>query len=382
MATIGINALFLVPGDVGGTETYFRQNLRYMVNDEQHRFVLFISRDSKKLLQEEVGWRENVDLVTLPFNSSVRPVRIIVEQLLLPLIAWKKRVKALWSPGYTAPLFSSCPQAVTIHDLQYKTHPDDLTLLERVTLDFLVKNSCRRCEAVISVSEFSKTEIIKFGFAKAEKIHAVLEGVDPDFGVAHELKSLTEFGIPENSRFLLCVAHTYPHKKVETLVKAFCLLENEIPHLLVIIGKARRGEEKVQHSIAQMHDRDRLLRLSGLSAADLKTFYQKADVFILPSEYEGFGLPILEAMLSGTSVIATSKASIPEVGGKCAIYVKDNSPESFANAIRNCLSEDVETKRRRLARGKAWAKSFCWAKSAEETLGILINLINKENEKI
>ncbi|MCI5209799.1 MAG: hypothetical protein D3910_13630 [Candidatus Electrothrix sp. ATG2] len=160
---IGVNTLFLVPGDVGGTEIYLRRNLLAMVADSPRDvFVLFTTLDNEQLFRDELTSFANVEYVLLPFRAAVRPLRIVCEQLLLPWSVWKSRVDVLWSPGYTAPALCSCPQAVTVHDLQYKSHPDDLSFLERITLDVLVRTACRQCEAVIAVSGFSREEILRY----------------------------------------------------------------------------------------------------------------------------------------------------------------------------------------------------------------------------
>ncbi|MGB5686554.1 MAG: glycosyltransferase, partial [Candidatus Electrothrix sp.] len=205
---IGINTLFLVPGDVGGTEIYLRRNLLAMVVDNpQDVFVLFTTLDNQGLFRDELKAVANVEYVILPFRAAIRPLRIACEQVLLPWYVWKSKVAVLWSPGYTAPALCSCPQAVTVHDLQYKSHPDDLTFLERMTLDFLVRTACRQCEAVIAVSAFSKDEILRYSFADEKKVHAVPEGVEPDFArpvTEEEAVSLPVAGNP----YILCVAHT------------------------------------------------------------------------------------------------------------------------------------------------------------------------------
>lgn len=372
---IGINALFLVPGDVGGTEIYFRQNLRRMVaSNSSIQFVLFVTSDSINVLKEDLALCDNVEMVSLPVPRSIRPVRIVVEQLLLPLVILRHKIDVLWSPGYTAPLLCHCPQAVTIHDLQYKTHPEDLSWLERWTLDFLVKNGCKKCDAVISVSEFSKQEILRFNFAGSHKVVAVPEGVDPEFGQRVQPDDDGQLARVPKEPYILCVAHTYPHKRVDLLIRAFSLLEKEIDLQLVLVGKARRGEERVQQSITTLSDKKRLTRLQSLTTIELRALYQNAALFVLPSEYEGFGLPILEAMLAGTPVISVEKASIPEVGGEYVTYVDDSTHETFSKGILSVLNRDVQETNELIIKGQDWAEGFTWDKSAEKTMQVLTNL--------
>lgn len=259
-------------------------------------------------------------------------------------------------------------------DLQYKTHPEDLSFLERSTLDFLVSSACRVCDRVIAVSEFSRQEIIKANFAPPEKVFAVLEGVDSVFADTSKecdsLKNLTK------SPYILCVAHTYPHKNVHLLIEAFGKIAEKIPHQLILVGKARRGEGRVQESLDASSVNHRIHRLSSVGFDELRTLYQKADIFVLPSEYEGFGLPVLEAMLAGTIVITSKKASLPEVGGSFAVYADaEQGASGFARAICDVVSSSEGAKQERISGGREWAASFTWKQSAEETLSVLRGVV-------
>ena len=369
---IGVNTLFLVPGDVGGTEIYLRENLKEMIpGTPQDTFILFTTNDNDKSFKQEFARFDNVDFVPLPFRAAIRPLRIIAEQTLLPWQVWRKKIDVLWSPGYTAPLFCPCSQTATIHDLQYKTHPEDLSFLERITLDFLVRNGCRKCDSLIAVSKFSKSEIVRYDFAPENKIHVVHEGVDPAFGEPTNADVSGLVDIPSKTPYILCVAHSYPHKNVHLLVQAFAMLSEELPHHLILVGKARRGEARVQQSLESVSDQQRVHRVNSISYAQLKTIYQGADLFVLPSEYEGFGLPVLEALLAGIPAITTRRASLSEVGGDCAVYIDENTPEGLAEKIRNLCDLPVEERAHLITRGKEWARDFSWKQSADKTLEVL-----------
>ncbi|MCI5221851.1 MAG: glycosyltransferase family 1 protein [Candidatus Electrothrix sp. AR4] len=368
---IGINTLFLVPGDVGGTEIYLRRNLHAMALDNsQHTFVLFTTRDNEKIFRADLKGLPHVEFVGLPFRAALRPLRILCEQALLPWYVWKNDIDVLWSPGYTAPALCSCPQAVTVHDLQYKSHPDDLTFLERKMLDILVRTACRRCDAVIAVSKFSKNEILRYAFAAEDKVFAVHEGVDPIF-LDHTDRGIDDLEILlSGSPYILCVAHTYPHKQVHLLIDAFSQLAEKNSHHLVLVGRARRGEGRVRASLDRSTVHDRIHRFRTLEYENLRAFYQHADIFILPSEYEGFGLPILEAMLAGIPLITTNKASLPEVGGEHVVYVNESTSENFSCAISTVINTSNTEKAKVVNKARAWAKSFTWRRSADQTLSI------------
>ncbi len=373
---LGVNTLFLVPGDVGGTETYLREILQALVaKHKDHRITLFTHSDNDDVLRDWLGERTNIIYCRVPVKAHVRPMRILAEQFLLPEYVRRSKVELLWSPGYTAPYVSNCPQVVTIHDLQYRNYPQDMRWLERITLDQLVKIACRRCRGVITVSRFARSEIINSGFAPSDKVHAILEGVSPLFAVPvddPEIEKELRRQIPQNKPFILCVAHTYPHKNVNLLVEAFRHVENKIPHNLVLVGKPRLGEPQVEEAIDKLDQPQRLYRFKGGVCFDLlRLLYQKSDLFVLPSGYEGFGLPILEAMMAGALVVCSKEASLPEVGGDHAIYTGKLTAQAVADQIMTALEMTAEEKTERRREAKKWAEGFSWQRSARETLTFL-----------
>lgn len=373
---LGVNTLFHVPDDIGGTETYLREILQSFTTECQGlRITVFTHYDNDQVMRDWLGIRPNITYCLIPIGARNRPLRIMAEQVLLPFYAKSSGVELLWSAGYTAPYFSKCPQVVTIHDLQYKKYPQDMGWFERIVFDRLVRIACKQCSGIITVSEFSRQEIVHHRFSPPEKIHVVLEGVSTLFGKSIEIDSV----VPEqasvarfNDPFILCVAHTYPHKNVDLLVRAFGKLADEIPHNLVLVGKPRRGEAEVERAIQQVSPGNRLIRLmSGVSLDMLRLLYQKADIFVLPSVYEGFGLPILEAMMAETPVICPREASLPEVGGQYVHYVRSLSESVLATKIVAVLNISSEERKKRMTRGREWAERFSWQGTAEQTITVM-----------
>jgi glycosyltransferase involved in cell wall biosynthesis len=373
---IGVNTLFMVPRDVGGTEVYLRMNLQEMSKSfPDHTFVLFTTEENDAVFRSDLLEHKNVEFRKIRIRAANRPVRIVAEQTILPIHAMRADLDVLWSPGYTAPFFSSCPQVVTIHDLQYLSFPEDMKWLERKTLDFLVRGACRKCCRILTVSQFSKDELVRHGFADSQKIDVVYEGVDKKFCRPQAQLSPEERKfIPPDTPYILCVAHTYPHKQVHLLVEAFGLIQNKIPHHLVLIGKARRGEDKVQEALKNIGERSRVHRFFGLEARDIIEVFHQADLFVLPSIYEGFGLPVLEAMIAGIPVVTTRSASIPEVGGDLVNYVKEVSGPGFAESIMSYLSLTQERKEAMISSATERAKKFCWRSSAAGIVNTLKDL--------
>lgn len=368
---LGVNTLFLVPGDVGGTETFLRETLKALATSQcALELVLFTTRDNDALLQKDLNQYPNVRFLKLNFTAANRPLRILLEQTLLPAACLPAHLDCLWSPGYTAPFWAPCPQAVTIPDLQYKNHPEDMSWFERCVLDTLVRIACKKSRIIFAISEFSKREIVKYGFAPAEKIEAVLLGVDKSFGTIipeEERRNTLQELIPLDAPYILCVAHSYPHKNVHLLVDAFNQLSDAIPHNLVIVGKPRRGEKALADSIVGLTQKERLLRFSeGLPYKTLQMLYQGADLFVLPSAYEGFGLPVIEAMMARVPVVTSREGALPEVGGEFVFYMDALSAGDIAKAIKRVVSLTTEEREKRISQARQWAEGFTWQRSAEK----------------
>ncbi len=373
--SIGVNTLFYIPGEVGGTETYLRKTLVAMAEQGGgDRLVLFTNLENHDTLKADLAAFPQVSFVQLKFRAMNRTMRIIREQLELPLKVKASAVDVLWSPGYTMPIFASCPQVVSIHDMQYKAFPHDLTLVARWATDILVRWSARRSARIIAISKFSRDEIIANTAAQSGKIDVVYEAASPIFGepVADTVReALLDKLIPSSRPYLLCVAATYPHKNVQTLVKAFGELMNTIPHNLVIVGNARLGEPEVVKELGAIPDPARVIRLSKLSERELVALYQGCDVFVFPSLYEGFGLPVLEGLMAGVPVVTTRCASIPEVGGAVATYFDPHDPAALPVAIQTVLGWSATERQEQTRKGREFAKGFSWSETGAGTLKIL-----------
>ncbi|MFH0785363.1 MAG: glycosyltransferase family 1 protein [Pseudomonadota bacterium] len=379
---LGVNTLFLVPGDVGGTETYLRETMVAAVNEyPEVEFILFTNLENNSLFRKLFVGKDNVRCVCLQFRASIRPLRILLEQLLLPFTVKKHCVDILWSPGYTAPFFSFCPQVVTVCDLQYKRFPEDMSWLERAVLDFLVRGACRQCDAVLAISEFSRQELIKYNFTNKIKAHTNLLGVDASFGdlIAEDEKQHCLQKLSLDRPFILCVAHSYPHKKIEVLIEAFAEIEDDIPHNLVVVGRPRRGEHLLNLALKSLKNKDRYTRFNeDLPYRTLQILYQAADMFVLPSAYEGFGLPIIEAMLAGVPVITTQEGALKEISGGHAFCVDQISSQDIAEQMMKVSLLPMEERSAKILAAQRWAQSFTWKKSAQNMFAVF-NKVNKKN---
>lgn len=368
---VGINTLFLIPGEVGGTETYLRETLNRLAGEHADlELVLFTNDENSTQLTDRYGHYPQAQFIPVDCKAANRHQRILVEQFVLPRHIRRAGVDVLWSPGYTMPLRCPVPAVTTVHDMQYRNHPEDMPFQARVATSFLVNGACRRSRILLVPSNFSKSEVTRFTGTPADRIRVTPYAADPSFGVpfpqaesARRIANLTGRG----GKYLLMVSNTYPHKNMDGGIQAFVALQKQIPHDLVLVGKPRLGEPLVEKALAGIEDRRRFIRFQRIKRQDLIALYQGAAAMIFPSRYEGFGLPVLEAMLAGTPVITTRCASIPEVGGEHVWTADPESPAEIAARIREVLALAPDDRARRREAARQHAKGFSWSRTAQLT---------------
>ncbi len=367
---IGVNTLFLIPGEVGGSETYVCETIAQWVrNDPDLHLTLFTNLENDDWLRERFGSAATVSFELIRVRAQNRYLRIIREQVELPLRAARASVELLWSPGYTAPVVSSVPQVVSLLDMQYRRFPEDLGWVARQVTGLLVRCAVRRARLLFAISEFSKQEIIRFTRARPEMIEVTRLAADPRFAQDQGLEASEVLRSEElvAEPYLLCVANTYPHKNVAVLIRAFDLLGGAFPHHLVLVGKPRRGEASVQEALQCCRCRDRIHRIGHLDRRSLIALYQGCAVFVFPSLYEGFGLPVLEAMLAGVPVVTADIPACREIGADHIVTCDATDPEALALTIREVLGETSERRDERMAAARAWAMRFRWSETARLT---------------
>ena len=356
---VAYNLLHLVPGETGGAEFYARRLLPALREaDTGLEMTLFVGGAAAS-----EDWGDGVEVVPLRFDPTSRVRRVLAEQTLLPRAIRDSAPDLLHNLFNTAPAVTPVPQVTTIHDVIHHRHPDSGLLA--LGLKAAIPLAARRSSRILTVSEASKTDIVRFLGVAADRIDVApngpgiredVAGVAPD-----EVRRRFEVG---NAPLIVTVAPSKPHKNIPRLVEALALL----PHVVLgIPGYPAGGDAELDDLAEHLGLADRLRRPGWVDEATLDGLYRAADCFVFPSLAEGFGLPVLEAMIRGVPVACSNATSLPEVAGEAALYFDPTDVEAIAVSVRRLL-EDEELADELRAAGRERARRFSWEKAAARTL--------------
>lgn len=295
----------------------------------------------------------------------------IREQIELPRILREHKVDLLHSPHFLLPLSRPCPALVTIHDVIYLACPEDLpSRVGRAYYAAMMHASARLASRIITVSNFSKQEIVRYLRTDPAKIEVVHSGVDPAF------KSVSNTYLIQSvlskhciDRDFILYTGIYKRRKNHAgLLKAFKhFLGQGGEAQLVIAGPMNNGERSLRDMTRELQLEGRVVITGGVDDSELCALYSAARIYACPSLYEGFGFTVLEAMACGAPVVCSDATALPEVAGGAALYANARNPEEFAEALfRSFTDEDL--RRELIARGYENLRRFSWDRAAESCL--------------
>lgn len=362
---IGINLLPIVP-DMGGMRIHAQGLLSGLadLNPPEH-IVLFVNQELASRLDVPF------EVIEIGINGSSRPVRYSYEQLALPLQIRRANVDVLHCPGYVVPLFAPIPTVVTIHDVNYEAIPETFSRVSRFVWGQLVPRSAASANAVITVSEFSRTEITNYLGTPSSKIDVIPNAPSPT--LSSSPPPLAEKDVNVDPPYLLYVSSTHPHKNHATLVRALAQLPADFS--LVLVGPERSAHSNLRTLAQETGVGERVLMPGFVSDEVLAALYAHARLYVHPSRYEGFGMPVLEAMRYGTPVACADAASLPEICGNAAKYFDPESSTDIADTCQEVLNNE-NMRRTLIERGKSRASKYSWRKTAKHTLDVCRSVIH------
>lgn len=316
----------------------------------------------------------NLDDSRFRFVRDSSGLYSIGELISIPLKLARYSADIFHSPHYTLPPVRPCPAVVTIHDLIHILFPQYLTSrFAYYYAKIMMRMAVKLAKIVITVSRASREDIIKYLKADPNKVRVIHNGVSeiffPEFDKIKIENSLLEFGIKRP--YILWVGNPKPHKNFNTLLRAFERLIHDfsVTSNLVVAGAGMKEKEILGLYIDELNLKENVLLLDCIPKYKMPSIYQGAEFLVFPSLYEGFGLPVVEAMACGIPVIASDRSSLPEVVGDAGLLINPISVDDIALAMYN-LFKDKDLRSELSIKGIMRAKNFSWKKMAEETLKV------------
>jgi glycosyltransferase involved in cell wall biosynthesis len=359
---IGVNALYLIPGSVGGTEIYLRELLAALAEfDQINEYLVFTNLETQSDLvpkQANFQWRPQA------VHARFRPGRILWEQIILPIEAARYRLDVLFNPGFTAPVFATCRQVTVFHDLQHKRHPEYFRWFDLPFWRLLLWAAAHRSHRLIAVSEATRADLLHYYRIPKDRTAVVAHGVEPAFSRLD--RSHTE-------SYLLCVSTLHPHKNLLRLIRAYGRKKRD--YRLILAGLRGFHTESIERLIEEMGLRESVQITGWIPREELYSLYARARAFVYPSLFEGFGMPVLEAMAAGIPVACSDIPTLHEVAGDAALFFNQLDEDAIGIAMDRLMSNapgDTALQERLAAAGRERARGFTWQRSAEQTLKVLL----------
>jgi glycosyltransferase involved in cell wall biosynthesis len=376
---IGVNALYLIPGGVGGTEIYLRSLLEALAEiDRENEYFVFTNRETGGAIgpsfhrgdaesAEETRRKpkgNNFHILVQDVRATSRPARILWEQTVLPIRVARLGLDVLFNPGFTAPLLCSCPQVTVFHDLQHKRHPQYFRWWDLPFWSFFLYWAAQVSRRVIAVSEATAADLEIEYRVGGRRIRVVPHGVGAEFFTAEPPR---RGGTP----FLLAVSTLHPHKNLEGLLQAFSIFHQRRPEFRLVVCGMHGFVTGKLHKLRERLGLADCVEFPGwIPREDLLDLFRRAYGFVYPSRFEGFGMPVLEAMAAGLPMACSNIEPLVSIVGGAAVTFDPYDISAMAEAMRRIV-EDGELRERLMVDGPARAAQFTWRSTAEKTLAVL-----------
>ena len=348
---IGVNALYLKPGAVGGTEIYLRSLLTAMATiDQENTWIIFANSETPDDLKPPAA---NFVWSAQPVGATFRPGRILYEQLVLPRRA--ADVDVLFNPGFTAPAFGATNVTV-FHDLQHKRHPEHFRWFDLPFWDLMLWMSAKRSGRLIAVSKSTHDDLSKYYRRDSDIIH---HGVDPQYFAIGERRR------PE--KMLLCVSTLHPHKNHLRLIRAFgSFVATHPDYHLVLAGMRGFAVKEIESEIARLGLTGNVRITGWIPQSELFDLYTRAAGMVYPSTFEGFGMPVIEAMAAQVPLACSNIEPIRTLAAGCALEFDPLDEEAIALALPRLIDSPPP-----LGPALERARQFSWEEAARRTLAVL-----------
>lgn len=357
MARIAIDASRTTVRQRTGTENYALRLVQHLLQMETpHEFHLYFRDDPPTDL-----FPGNAKHHVIPFPRAWTHLRFAAA-------LWQSRPDVTWVPAHTLPLFFPGRAIVTVHDLGYKYFPEAHPVAERRYLDWSTRYSAQRARLILADSIATQRDLEHFYGIKPEKVRVVYPGVDIE-PVRDATLIRQKYKLPE--RYLLFLGTLQPRKNIARLVQAFMQWRTQTSHQDV--GLVLGGKPGWLYDPAWTADAEHVFLTGYIDDDDIPALYTGAVGLVMPSLFEGFGFPVVEAMRCGIPVVCSNSSSLPELAGEAAILVDPLDVGSIAEGIRQVVEEDTQAL---VERGNSHVQKFSWDKAAQDVLAAITELVS------
>ena len=347
----------------GGVKVYTLNVLpRLLAMDHDDEFVLMYQNPA---LVGTYSKYPNVKEVSL---GSLN--KLTWDQVVVPWYIEKEGIDLVFNMKFSIPFFSPAKKLAIYHGFEWFVIPETFLWYDRLYTRAMIPLYCRSADRLIAVSNVVKDDIVKYTRSDPEKINVVYYGIDASrFKRILDQRRLEQvkqqYGLPD--RFILWVGQLYPPKNVGRLLKAFGRIKDQVPHQLVIAGEQRWRAESDLQLIEELGLKNRIQFSGWVSHDDLPVFYNLADLFAFPSLYEGFGIPLLEAMACGCPILTSKTGTPPEVVGEAGFLVDPLHVDEIVEGLNTVLSNPA-LRAQMCSKGLERVKPYTWDRCARLTL--------------
>ncbi len=349
---------------------YIEYLLRELPTASPHRFTVYAGRHSQR------GGSDLGDRPGLQFSTSLVPTgrpetRILWEQLCAPFAMERDNIDVAHATVNVAPLMSGRATVVTVHDLAFLRFPEQYPGFKQRYLTAMTRRSVEHADRVIAVSSSTRADVIHFYDVDPDRVVVVPNGLDPAMTPVEDPEALATFrrkhDVPD--AFILFLGTLQPRKNLIALMQAWARLNpaNRLP--LVVVGAQGWMYEPILEEARALGVAGEIVFKGFAEPRDLPYWYSAATIFVYPSLYEGFGMPVVEAMACGAPVIASNTSSLPEVAGDAGVLVDPSNIDALGEAIQS-LTDREDLRRMLRQRGFEQAMQFSWKRTARETASV------------
>jgi len=333
-----------IPKQMTGVGKYAQSLVKSLAEyDKKNHYWIFIKGNQCKNFNPN---KENFHIIYLSNILHNIPIRILWEQLVLPLYLYREKIDILHSIHYTTSLLAPCKCVITFHDMTFYLFPDKHTHVKRAFYRSFIPLSIKKANRLIAVSENTKSDIQKIFNISLPKIDVIYETINSIYHILKDIDTISQIKkkYKIQGKFILYVGTLEPRKNIPRLIQAYhrLIIENKIKHQLVIAGKKGWSYQEIFNTFKSLscNIKKNVIFTGYVPEEELPLLYNAANLFVYPSLYEGFGIPPLEAMACGVPVIVSNVSSLPEVVGNAGILVDPYNIEELCQAIYKIIAKE------------------------------------------